>query len=179
MKKAFTILLLILIFFIIYFLQANFFSWFTIAGVMPNLFVIYVLIIGLFAGKWTGLSLGFLFGFYIDIMNGKLVGISAIILCLVGFLAEFVYKNISNDNKATLILIVAVNTVLFELFCYIVSIWRLGVSMEIFSFIRILLIETFYNILIIIITYPIIQKSSIWMSNIFKNKNFTNKIFMV
>lgn len=179
MKKVFTTLLLIFIFFIIYFLQANFFSWFTIAGVMPNLFVIYCLIIGLFAGKWAGLSLGFLFGFYIDIMDGRLVGMSAIILCLVGFFAEFMYKNISNDNKATMILIVAVNTVFYELLCYIVSIWRLNVAIEIFSFIKILSIETFYNIFIIIIIYPIIQKSSIWLSNVFKNKNLTNKIFMI
>ena len=51
MKKAGIIALIILAFFIIYFLQADFFSWFNIFGIMPNLFVILILFVGLFAGK--------------------------------------------------------------------------------------------------------------------------------
>ena len=51
MKKAGIIMLIILAFFIIYFLQANFFTWFNIFGIMPNLFVILILFVGLFAGK--------------------------------------------------------------------------------------------------------------------------------
>ena len=63
MKKTISIVLLILVFFIIYFIQSNFFTWFTIAGIEPNLFVIFVLFIGLFAGKKLGLILGIIFGF--------------------------------------------------------------------------------------------------------------------
>lgn len=48
MKKTLTIISIILVFFLIYFLQANFFTWFNIAGIMPNLYVILVLFIGLF-----------------------------------------------------------------------------------------------------------------------------------
>lgn len=48
MKKTITILCIILIFFLIYFLQANVFTWFNIGGIMPNLYVILVLFIGLF-----------------------------------------------------------------------------------------------------------------------------------
>ena len=48
MKKTVTIICIILAFFVIYFLQANFFTWFNIAGIMPNLYVILVLFIGLF-----------------------------------------------------------------------------------------------------------------------------------
>lgn len=48
MKKTITIITIIFIFFLIYFLQANFFTWFNMAGVMPNLYVILVLFIGLF-----------------------------------------------------------------------------------------------------------------------------------
>ncbi len=51
MKKTLTITILCIIFIIIYLLQINFFSWFTIAGVKPNLFVILVLFIGLYSGR--------------------------------------------------------------------------------------------------------------------------------
>ena len=58
MKKTIIFTVLFLIFMLIYFLQMNFFSWFTIAGVMPNLFVIFILIIGLFTGRAIGVTTG-------------------------------------------------------------------------------------------------------------------------
>ena len=36
MKKVLSILIIFITFFIIYFLQANFFSWFNIAGIKPK-----------------------------------------------------------------------------------------------------------------------------------------------
>ena len=42
MKKTIDIIIIILAFFIIYFLQTNFFTWFNIAGIMPNLFVVLI-----------------------------------------------------------------------------------------------------------------------------------------
>ena len=71
MKKAILIIVLIIAFFIIYFLQANFFSWFTISGIKPNLFVIFILFIGLFAGKKIGAILGLILGLYLDLVIGK------------------------------------------------------------------------------------------------------------
>ena len=57
MKKTITIICLILSFFVIYFLQANFFTWFNIAGIMPNLYVILVLFIGLFMKRKLRISI--------------------------------------------------------------------------------------------------------------------------
>ena len=51
MKKTFTIIVLCIVFVIIYLLQINFFSWFTISGIRPNLYVIFILFIGLFCRK--------------------------------------------------------------------------------------------------------------------------------
>ena len=56
MKKTITIICLILSFFVIYFLQANFFTWFNIAGIMPNLYVILELFIGLFMKRKLRIS---------------------------------------------------------------------------------------------------------------------------
>ncbi len=54
MKKALTIIILCIVFILIYLLELNFFSWFTIAGVKPNLYIIFVLFIGLYSGKIPG-----------------------------------------------------------------------------------------------------------------------------
>ena len=71
MKKVIFSLITFLMFILIYLLQSNFFSWFTIAGVKPNLVVMLVLFIGLFAGRIYGLTFGVIFGLLIDIFIGK------------------------------------------------------------------------------------------------------------
>ena len=55
MKKFSIFIGLILTFFVIYFLQVNIFNNFTIAGIKPNLFIIYILFIGLFANQILGI----------------------------------------------------------------------------------------------------------------------------
>ena len=80
MKKTITIVGIIITFFIVYFLQANFFSWFTIAKIKPNLFIILVLFVGLFAGKKIGVVLGFIFGIILDLIIGRTVGMTGILL---------------------------------------------------------------------------------------------------
>lgn len=83
MKKSLSILYIILVFFLIYFLQSNFFTWFNIAGIMPNLYVILVLFIGLFMQRKLGLGFGLIFGLYLDIVLRKNVGISALALGII------------------------------------------------------------------------------------------------
>lgn len=127
--------------------------------------------------KNGGMGFSFLFGFYIDILNGRVVGISAILFCLIVFLAEYVYKNISNENKVTMMLIVASSTLLFESLEYVFYIWKLGVTLELVSFAKILVIEILYNVIITIILYPLIQKGSNILYDIFKNK--LSKVFVL
>ena len=106
MKKAVISILLIIIFLIIYFLQSNFFSWFNLAGVMPNLFIILTLMIGLFSGKTRGMMFGIIFGIGLDFFIGKNIGISGIMLGLIGFLGGYLDKNFSKDSRFTLILMI-------------------------------------------------------------------------
>lgn len=177
MKKAGSILLLVLAFLIIYFLQANFFTWFTIAGVKPNLFVIYLLFIGLFAGKKLGLILGVLFGVYLDIVIGRQIGISGIMPGIIGLLGEYLDKNFSKESRITIMLMIAGSTVIYEVGCYIFNIIALGTSVEILAFIKILLIEVIYNILIAIVIYSLIQRLGHALEEVFKTKNILTRYF--
>ena len=80
MKKLIINVVLILTLFIIYFLQSDFFNWFTIAGIMPNLFIIFVLFVGLFANKTMGTIYGIILGLFLDLTVGTKVGIYAVCL---------------------------------------------------------------------------------------------------
>ena len=86
MQKILSTIIILLIFILIYFLQSNFFNWFNIAGVKPNLFIILVLITGLFVGKIYGATTGIVLGLLLDFFIGKKLGIYAIQLGLAGLL---------------------------------------------------------------------------------------------
>jgi len=177
LKKIFAIICLFLAFLVIYFLQADFFSWFTIAGIKPNLFIIFILFIGLFAGKKLGIVFGIILGICLDILIGRTIGISAILFATIGFLGEHFDKNFSKESKITIILMVIGCTILYEIISYIYYIFRLGIHLELYSFIKILLVEALYNAIIVIITYPMIQKTGYAIENIFKVKNILTRYF--
>lgn len=177
MKKTVINLILILIVFIIYFLQSNFFNWFTIAGVMPNLFVLFVLFVGLFTNKFLGTVYGAIIGAILDILFRDKIGISMIALGLVGFLATLFNKNFSKDSRITIMLMVSGLTVIYEVIVYFASYFVLGTSIEIWSFIKILILEVIFNLFITIIIYPLFQKFGYYIENEFKGNRILTRYF--
>lgn len=177
MKKAIAITSLILTFFIIYFLQTNIFTWFTIGGIMPNLFIILVLFIGLFVGKKLGFVLGIVFGLIIDFLLGQAVGVSAFLLGIIGLIAEYLDKSFSKDSRIMLMMIVIAGTVFFEVGYYIFKIIKYGAAFEFVPFIKILVIEIIFNIFLTIIIYPLIQNMGNKLEEIFKNKKVLSRYY--
>ena len=177
MKKGISIILIIITFLIIYFLQVNFFNWFTIAGIKPNLFVIFILFISLFTDTKIGVSLGIFFGIFLDIIIGRSIGISAIMYGVIGLLGGYFNKNFSKDSRITIILMVIASTALYEIGSYMFSVIQLSIQIELMSFIKILLIEIFYNIILTIILSTILQKLGYRLEDIFKGQKILTRYF--
>ena len=177
MRKVLTVIGLIIVFFVIYFLQVNTFTTFTIAGVKPNLFVIYVLFIGLFANQFVGISLGVLFGIILDLLYGKTIGVSAVMLCVIGYLGSYFDKNFSKENKLTIIFMVAGSTFIYEFGSYFLNSIILEFSREYLYFLKIVFIEIVYNVLLSIIIYPLIQKVGYIIDRNFKRNNILTRYF--
>lgn len=177
MKKALSILCLILTFFIIYFLQANFFTWFNIATIMPNVYVILVLFIGLFVKRKIGLACGIGFGLYLDIVLGKIIGTSALALGIVGLLGEVLSKNFSKDSRFIVCLMVIGTTAVYEIIVYLLTMLRTEGTIEILAFLKILLIEMLFNGLITIIIYPLIKKAGYYLENLYDDKFILTRYF--
>lgn len=154
MKKTSDIFFIILIFFIIYFLQSNFFTWFNISEVMPNLFVILIMLIGLFMKKKAGLIFGIIFGLLIDLFVGTRIGINAISLAIVGIVAERLDKNFSKDNRITIMFLTSTLTLLAESIVYVLQILFCNINMQILEFTKVIVIEIFYNAILISLIYP-------------------------
>lgn len=177
MKKLKAILIILLSFLITYFLQVNLFSWFTIRGISPNLFVGIILLIGLFVGKRMGALFGATFGFILDCLVGKIIGPYTVLLCLVGILGEYLDKNFSKDSLISIIIMDVIATILFEIGYYGFECMKFGFEPEILKFIIILLVEVIYNAILIIVFYPIIKRVGYYIENIFKGKKLLTRYF--
>mgnify|MGYP004519635445 CR=1 FL=1 len=177
MKKVLINIALIISFIIIYFLQINLFSWFKIAGVMPNLFIIFVLFIGLFISRIAGMTYGIGCGIMLDLFIGRKVGITAIMLGIVGLIGGIFDKNFSKESRITIIIMVIVSSLVYEIGAYLIGCVIYGYSVEIVSFIKILLIEVIYNILITIVLYPLIQKFGYEIEEEYKGNKILTRYF--
>ena len=177
MKKLVINIVLILVALIIYYLQSNFFTWFNISGVMPNLFVIFVLFVGLFASRTVGTIYGVAIGLFLDLLLGLQVGINAVTLGLIGFLAGVFDKNFSKDSRMTIMIMVLGSTFLAEALNYLLNYMFLSINVEIVNFIIILVIEIIYNLILTIILYPLIQKTGYYIENEYKGNKILTRYF--
>lgn len=177
MKKTIITVVLFIVFLIIYFLQANIFPNFSIAGITPNLFIIYVLFIGLYANQTLGVIFGIIIGLFLDSVYGQSIGLSAVMLCVIGFLGSYFDKNFSKDNKLTILFMVIGATIIYELGLYSLKSIIYEFDFELWFFVRILLLEILYNSLLSIIFYPMIQKIGYAMDRNFKENNLLTRYF--
>ena len=177
MKKFTIILCLILSFLIIYLLQVNFFSWFNLAGVKPNLFVILALVIGLFSGRGLGTTFGILFGISLDFFIGKSIGVSAVMLGTVGFLGGYLDKSFSKDSRVTMITMIAISTFIYELGIIIFNSFVNNADLSIWYCIKVLIIELIFNSIITIIIYPLIIKFGYRIEENFKENKILTRYF--
>ena len=177
MRKVIIHIILIITLFVVYYLQSNFFNWFTIAGVMPNLFIIYIVFIGLFGNKFMGVTYGILLGFMLDYIFKQKVGITALSLGAVGLMAKLFDKNFSKNSRITVMMIIGVATAFFEIVSYIASYIVFSTNIEIFAFTKILVIEVIYNVILTVILYPLIQKTGYYVENTYKENTILTRYF--
>jgi len=177
LKKPIIHISLIITAFILYFLQANFFSWFNIAGIMPNLFIILILFIGLFGNQTMGTIYGLVIGIILDLSIGTKVGIYSVGLGLIGFVAAIFDKNFSKDSRMTIMIMVVVATIAFEILAYLLNYIFVATNIELLNFIKILATEIIYNLILTIILYPLLQKTGYYIENEYKANTILTRYF--
>lgn len=177
MKKFKSFLILILVFLIIYFLQFNFFTWFNIRGIMPNLFVVFTLFVGIFIGQRIGIAVGLFVGIVVDVIIGKQVGFTGIALGIVGYVGELLDKNFDKNNLLTLLAMVAIVTFGYELVNMFYIIVRNGLNFNIFIFLIMIIVEVLFNVLLVMIFYPLIKKIGHYFEEVFKVKRVLTRYY--
>ena len=177
MKKTLIIIGIFISFLIVYFIQVDFFNWYNLGGIKPNLFIIYVLFLNLFCGKKIGVSFAVFTGVFLDIVLGRNFGTYTIMFSIISIFGLYLDKNFSKDSRLTIMVMVILSTIIFEVGSYLINIVIFKINIDIPSFVKILSVETVFNAIITIIINPVIQKIGYNLEDIFKGQTVLTRYF--
>lgn len=127
--------------------------------------------------KREELFIGIIFGIFIDIWIGKTLGLTSIALALVGVISGILDKTFSKDSRLVVLLMGIVCTIIYEVVLYFMQYFAIGITIETLEFIKILSIEVIYNVLIIIILYPLMKLTGYEIENEVKGDKILTRYF--
>ena len=155
MKYVFHIIFL----FVFSVIQPTWIEYISFFGVKPNLFLIYVTIASCYSSKKEGAILGFISGLILDLFIGRIIGLSAVLMMVLGFLvSNFFDAVLRKNNVLVTMLIVSVSAFLYELLYYIIAFMGdLDFSVV---FIKTLLPECVCSAVIAVLIYFLVKKFS-------------------
>lgn len=177
MKKVLINIFFIITMFCMLFMQMNFFNWFTISSVMPNLFVIYVLFIGLYTKKYVVITYASLLGVLLGSLFAVNMFTSVISYMLVAVISIMFGKNFSKDSRITIVVMVCLATLLHSIFVCAMNFFIEGSYYNIWKLTRVIMIESVYNAILVIILYPVFQKIGPWIENEYKASKILTRYF--
>lgn len=141
-------------------LQATWLDSISVFGVIPNLFIVYIAIISCFCSKKEGAITGFFFGIMLDFQIGKVLGLNAVLMMLLGYVTALFCEKVIRKNTALIVMIIVfITSVFYELIYYVVSFMG---NLEFSAvFFRTLIPECIYNGFVAAPFYFIIKKLSV------------------
>lgn len=137
-------------------LQCTFFQKISLGGIAPNILIIITSSFGFMRGKNEGMFIGFLSGIILDIFFGSVIGFYALVYLFIGYLNGF-FRTIfyPEDIKLPLFLI-STSELLYCFLSYIFLFLLRGRLHLGYYFLRVILPEIVYTILITLIVYKVI-----------------------
>lgn len=124
-----------------------------------------------------GIAYSCVIGLVLDLLFEERIGINLISLVIIVIIGTICDKNFSKDSRITIMFMVFGTTVIFELVSYFMNYILYSTNIELLYFVRILFVEVIYNILIIIILYPLMQKFGYYIENEYKGSKILTRYF--
>lgn len=107
-------LFLFLIFFISLILQTTLLSFLRIGGIMPDLLLIFLILVALLCGSLVGGVLGFTVGLAQDLLRGRYLGLQALSGLLTGYLVGCLESKVYKENPLVSLFFVFLGSFLYH-----------------------------------------------------------------
>lgn len=137
-------------------LQTTVINRFGIFGVFPNLIVIVAFLNSMASNSFDSVIYGFVCGFSLDLLSGKIIGLNAILVTYISFLITYINNKFVYMKSATVFIVIFLMTTLYQSLFVILNytIWNIGTFLYALPKI---LIEALLNSIIAFVIYKIIN----------------------
>lgn len=160
MRRFIIQLLIILICFL---LQTAFFRYLDLAGIVPNLLLIPTMAFGMMRGRREGMLVGFFSGLLLDIFYGAFIGPYALLYMYLGYINGFFHRVYYMEDILLPMLMAGANDLVYSIIIYIVT-YLLRNRLDFgFYFLRVILPEVVYTMLMTLIIYKPLVKINRWL----------------
>jgi rod shape-determining protein MreD len=108
-------------------------------------------------GRMTGMMIGFFSGLLIDILFGNVIGLYAMLLLLIGYIAGFANKIYSRDDFTFPLIFIAIANFLYQFLYYVFEFLLRGKLDFLYYFRKLILPEVIYTVAAATIFYKLLQ----------------------
>jgi len=151
-------LILALLFAIIVIIQSSFFSFFFVGQALPDILLVFVIVLGFLMRERRGAILGLIAGLFQDILFGQALGYFALAKMILGFLAGLVGREVYRERIYGPLFLVFGGTLLHELLLFVMVNHFIGsVSFEM-NMLQHIVIMALFNTLLTVLVFPLLYK---------------------
>ena len=155
MRKWITACALLLV---MYLLETTLLQGLSIAGAVPNLIIILLVVISFRYGQVNGLIFGFVAGLFTDLMDGTYLGLFALLYMSLGYLLGFANKIYDKDDYTIPLILTGLTDILYNFGIFIVGFLLRNRTHLLFYLRSIVLPEAIYTVVVSVLLYRAIQK---------------------
>lgn len=108
---------------------------------------------------------------------GKTLGLTSVALALIGLVSGRLDKTFSKDSRLIVLIMGSICTIIYEVVLYFMQYLTIDINIETLQFAKKLSIEVIYNVIIIIILYPLMKLTGYEIENEIKGDKILTRYF--
>lgn len=177
MKKILINFAILLIIFLIMFLETLFFKKITILLMLPNLLIIFMIFMLDYLDRFTYMTFLVLIGIFIDIIFSMNVGITSAALLVCALIDEVTDNILYQDNRIIYIIRIVMLTFIFNFAYYLFRVVLYNLDIQIFNLITATATVSILNVLIGIVLYRPLKFIGQKIEKFYKKSNILTRYF--
>ena len=142
-------------------IQTSLINIFAIFGIVPNLILCLVCVISfLYDNGWKAVGFGMLSMLLVDVVTLSRIGISSLIVLLIGSLVYYIRQKISLESIISPLFLGVSVTILFDSITYLIN-KLLGSQYTLIYFLSFEIIEIILNVVLVTILYLLMVRNAV------------------
>lgn len=177
MRKVLTIISILLVLFVIHVIQFTVLTKFTMFNIFANTIIIFFIFLATYTNKIYSYLIAIIYGFLVDIRFTNPIGGTVFALIILIELTVRLNSLLYVNSRLATMIKIFILTIIYEFLKYLLRVVILTFDIEILEFLTIVSIQAIYNMLIVMVIYPLFKYGGELANEILNKKNILTRYF--